>query len=183
MAIFLSIIRGINVGGKNTIKMADLRNLYEELGLKNVITYIQSGNVIFQSKPDKQLVSKIEEKLFDLYKLKASVIIRSTQQIRKVIKNNPFINETKMNPANSYVIFLNKKPDNRRIAEFKNHDYGPEKYFIAGNEIYLYCHNGYGRTKLNNNYFENKLNVTATARNWNTIIELYRLLSESKLLV
>jgi uncharacterized protein (DUF1697 family) len=177
MSTFLSMLRGINVGGRNQIKMADLKVLYEELDLTNVTTYIQSGNVIFNSKAEKQLALKIKNKIYERYKFEVPVIIRTPEQLKKVIDGNPFTKETKISADNQYIVFLDKEPDMERINKLKSESYEPEKYLILGKEIYLYCHNGYGKTKLTNNYFENKFSVAATTRNWRTVNELYKIIN------
>jgi uncharacterized protein (DUF1697 family) len=173
METYLSLLRGINIGGNNKINMADLCLLYEELSFRNITSYIQSGNVIFDAKSDEKLALKIENKIAKKFKLNITVVIRNMEQIRKVIEENPFSDNE--NPRNRYVLFLNQKPDEEKKEKLSDINFEPEKYFITNNEIYVYCANGYGKAKLTSNFFESKLNIRATARSWRTVNELYKL--------
>lgn len=166
--VYLSLLRGINVGGKK-VPMAGLRVVYDELGFKKVTTYIQSGNVIFESKlAPETATKKIEKKLSEGFGFNISVIIRSEKELSAVIKNNPFIKEKNVVEEKIYVIFLAEQPDNDLIKKLTEGDFGPERFVIDDKTIYLYCPVGYGEAKLNNNFFEKKLKVVATTRNWRT---------------
>jgi uncharacterized protein (DUF1697 family) len=166
--VFLSLLRGVNVGGKK-VPMADLRNLYEELGFKNVTTYIQSGNVIFESKTAAGATSKkIEKKIFETFGFSISVIIRTKEELVSIISKNPFLKEKNIAEEKLYVIFLAETPDPELTKKAIEADYGPERFVIKEKTIYLYCPVGYGEAKLNNNFFEKKLKVAATTRNWRT---------------
>ena len=96
LTTFLSILRGINVGGQKKIQMADLKLLYEELGFKNITTYIQSGNVIFQSKSDKNLSKRIEQQIFKRYGFTVPVIMRTLDELRTLLDENPFLKEKRI---------------------------------------------------------------------------------------
>lgn len=175
METYISILRGINVSGQKKIKMADLKALYEELKFKDVITYIQSGNVIF--KVDKkisctELSGKIEKKIYENYQFDVPVIIRTIAEMKKVLSGNPFQKQKGIDFERLYVTFLADEPKKVELEKVEKLDFTPEKFNIIGKEVYLYCPNGYGRTKLNNNFFENKLKVVATTRNWNTVNKL-----------
>jgi uncharacterized protein (DUF1697 family) len=166
--IFLSLLRGINVGGRK-VPMADLRLLYAELGFKNITTYIQSGNVISESKTAGfALEKKIEKKLKGKFGFDVSVITRTKEELNAIIKNNPFIKEKNIALEKLYVIFLNEIPDPVLKKNLIESDLGPERFVIIDKTIYLYCPVGYGEAKLNNNFFEKKLKVIATTRNWKT---------------
>lgn len=180
METYLSLLRGINIGGNNKISMLDLQKIYEDLGFQNIMTYIQSGNVIFNAIPDKNMVSRIESKITADLKLNITVIIRQLKQIKTTIEENPFVNETAEYPKKMCVLFLNQKPEIDKIDKLRSMNFESEKYLITDNEIYLYCENGFGRAKLNTNYFESKLDIRATARNWKTITKLYELLLNNK---
>lgn len=177
MGNYLSILRGINVSGQKQIKMNDLKNCYEELGFKNVQTYIQSGNVIFQSssKDRKKLTNEIKEKIFEVYKFNVPVLILDNRKLESVISNNPF-DINKIDSSKLYLTFLFTQPDNKLIREISEIDPGTEQYKIEGDVIYFYCPDGYGRTKFNNNFFEKKLKVEATTRNWKTSTKLLNML-------
>jgi uncharacterized protein (DUF1697 family) len=178
MATYISILRGINVGGKNRIQMDGLKALYENLKFTNVLTYIQSGNIIFEtdSNPATKYFSKlIEEAIYEHYKFNVSVIIRSLEEMTNVIKANPFIAEHSINIEKLHVTFLSEKPESTLVSNVKSLMFLLDRFKIVEKEIYLYCPNGYGTTKLNNNFFESKLKVTATTRNWNTVNKLVEL--------
>lgn len=178
MDTYITILRGINVSGQKKIKMADLQELFESLGFQNVRTYIQSGNVIFRSKESPQnMVKLIEEKIMDVYGWEVPVIIRNSEELKKISKSNPFIKKGK-DEDRLYVTFLGVKPAAENLKNLDGVDYSPEKYILEGTNIYFYAPNGYGRAKMNNNFFENKLKVKATTRNWKTVNKLVKLAEE-----
>jgi len=167
-------LRGINVSGKNSIKMDSLVASFKELGFENVKSYIQSGNLVFHStiKDSEKIKSMIENNIKSAFSLDVSVIIRTKAEIEQVIKNNPFLKDKKVEIDRLYVTFLSDIPDNNILATLNLSKNEGEEYHIIGKEVYLYCPNGYGRTKLNNNLFESKLKLKATTRNWNTVNKL-----------
>ncbi len=178
MKTYISILRGINVSGSNKIKMNDLKLLYEELEFSNVVTYIQSGNVIFKSSKnlsDTNLSNKIEHAILNKFKLNVPVIIRSIDELENVIMANPFIKQNDIITEKLHVTFLSEKPRQPELEKIKSLDYSPDKFVIKEKEIYIYCPNGYGNTRLTNNFFENKLKVKATTRNWRTANKLLEL--------
>jgi uncharacterized protein (DUF1697 family) len=178
MQTFISILRGINVSGQKKILMADLKVLYENLKFKDVRTYIQSGNVIFKSKEplsDIEFEKKIEDQIFKKYDFHVPVIIRSEDEIRKIIAANPFLKEKNIDPKKLHVTFLSNIPDKENVESIEKMDFSPDKFMISGKEVYLYVPNGYGETKISNTFFEKKLKVKATTRNWNTVNKLSEL--------
>ena len=180
MKTAISMLRGINVSGQKKILMKDLKTLYEGLGLKNVITYVQSGNVIFDYDKIKiaSISKKIEDKIFENYHFNVSVINKSVVEMESVIKNNPFVKQKGIDLTRLYVSFLYETPVQTNIDKIKDIISGDDKFIISGDEVYLYCPVSYGNSKLSNNFFENKLKVTATTRNWKTVNELLRLATE-----
>ena len=172
MKTFLSILRGINVGGHKKVQMMDLKILYEEMNFKNVTTFIQSGNVIFKNKDVKNLSKRIEQKIFERYNFNVPVIIRTTEEMQNIVSGNPFLKEKGIDANKLYVVYLAENPSQENIDKIEKNNYEPDRFYISGQEIYLYCTNGYGRTILTNNFFENKLRVSATTRNWRTSNEL-----------
>lgn len=176
MALFLSILRGINVSGQKMIRMPDLKALYEDLGFKNVTTYIQSGNVIFENSHSKNLSEQIDKKIFEKYNFNVPVIIRTADEILEVIKGNSFLKEKNIEPDKLHVTFLEKEPTPEHLTKIKDLNYESDRFYISGKTIYLHCPNGYGKTKLTNTFFENKLKVTATTRNWKTTNEILRIM-------
>lgn len=177
MKTCISMLRGINVSGQKKIRMADLKKLYEELKLKEVITYIQSGNVIFKTaekNTDEKIAALIEKAIQKKYGFEVPVIVRSAAEMNDAIKNNPFI-KNKNEPERIYISFLSEIPSEDLVAAIQKTDFSPERFMISGKEIYLHVPNGYGNSKLSNNFFEKKLNVKATTRNWNTVNKLAEL--------
>jgi uncharacterized protein (DUF1697 family) len=176
MKTFLSILRGINVSGQKKISMAELKILYEELGFKNSTTYIQSGNVVFKNKNAIGLSKRIEQKVFEKYNFQVPVIIRTLDEMEEVIKKNPFLTEKNIDLTKLHVTYLAEAPKPEDIDKIKKYNYEPDVFCIAGKEVFLHCPNGYGNSKLTNNFFENKLKVTATTRNWRTTTELLKIM-------
>ena len=178
MKIFISILRGINVSGQNRILMTDLKILYERLTFEDVTTYIQSGNVIFKTAlelSNQELAKKIEQAIYDKYNFVVPVIIRSLEEIKDIISSNPFIEEGDINTEKLHVTFLAEKPNETYLQSINNVDYPPDKLIIKNKEVFLYCPGSYGETKLSNKFFENKLRVSATTRNWKTINKLFEI--------
>lgn len=175
---YLSILRGINVSGQKKIVMKDLKILYEALKYKNVQTYIQSGNVIFETNSSKNLAEKIEQKIADTYQFQVPVMIRTTEEMTALIKNNPFLKDKSIDQKSIYVTFLAELPKTEDIAKMNEINCEVEKIFISSKEIYVYCPAGYGNAKFNNNFIERKLKITATTRNWKTVNELFTLMKD-----
>ena len=174
MKTYISMIRGINVSGQKKIKMNELKLLYESLNFQNVVTYIQSGNIIFeQTDSEYSVLSKnIEEKILGAFGFNVTVFIRTVNDLKKIFKNNPFLKKREEDINKLHVTFLSHKPSQSLTGEIDILKYKPDEFQFNENEIYLFCPNGYGRTKLSNNFFERKLKVSATTRNWKTINKL-----------
>jgi uncharacterized protein (DUF1697 family) len=178
MKTCISILRGINVSGHKKILMSDLKALYEEIKFKEVLTYIQSGNVIFKSDDklsDSEIGKKIEKKIYEKYKFDVPVIVRTVTEIGNAISNNPFLKEKGIDHEKLHITFLAERPAKIKSDALMNIDYSPDKFFIIDREVFLYCPNGYGNTKLSNNFFESKLKVGATTRNWKTVNKIFEL--------
>lgn len=173
---YISLLRGINVGGK-VLKMDKLKSIYESLGLDDVKTYIQSGNVFFNTPIDDVIQLKISIK--DAIKagsgLDVSVIIIEPDELKYIFDNNPLIKSGLGDTSVMHVTLLSDKPDEANINKINPAQYEPDRFIIIGKVVYLSCPNGYGRTKLTNNFFEAKLKVKATTRNWNTMNKLYEI--------
>jgi uncharacterized protein (DUF1697 family) len=175
MQTFISILRGINVSGQKKILMADLKALYEGLQFKEVTTYIQSGNVIFKSDSklsDAALAQKIEAAILKKYSFSVPIIVRNISQLENIISANPFLKEKNTDVEKLHVTFLSAVPGEAATDAIKSLNYPPDQFSIAGQEVFLYTPGGYGETKLSNKFFENKLKVTATTRNWKTVNKL-----------
>jgi uncharacterized protein (DUF1697 family) len=170
MSVFITFLRGVNMAGHCTIKMTDLLSLYKKLGYQDAITYIQSGNVVFSS-PDsaETIAGRIEKAILKEFGHTVPAMVRTIGEVEKITVKNPFLSEKDYDPAKSAVIFLYDEPDQGQLAKVADIDYPPDKFKIIGKEIFIYCPNGFGKTKLYTNFFENKMKVTGTARNWKTI--------------
>ncbi|MGN6530213.1 MAG: DUF1697 domain-containing protein [Ginsengibacter sp.] len=175
MQTFISILRGINVSGQKKILMADLKALYENLNFTDVATYIQSGNVIFKSKEkfsDEKLARKIEDAIFKNFAFEVPVIIRSKDEMKKIISENPFLKEKNIDEKKLHVTFLSEIPSKENAVKIQSIDFSPDRFIIRNKEIYLSIPGSYGETKISNAFFEKKLKVKATTRNWNTVSKL-----------
>ena len=180
METYIAILRGINVSGQKKIKMADLKAHLEELNFKNVQTYIQSGNVIFEHETTspEDLENEIVKKIYEKYGFQVPTIIKIPSELKYVINNNPFRDDPNKETNRLYVTFLSDVPSSINLEKLETIDYSPEEYILDGKNIYFYSPNGYGNAKMNNNFFENKLKVAATTRNWNTVNKLIEIVNE-----
>ncbi|MBS1537410.1 MAG: DUF1697 domain-containing protein [Bacteroidetes bacterium] len=173
MKTYICILRGINVSGHNIVKMNELKTLAESLLFQNVQTYIQSGNIVFQSnnKFNNNLESEIKSKMLENFGLDIPVFVIAKDELELLILHNPFKNKN-VDSMKLHVTFLLTEPNvelKNRISEMT---FGGDEFVIHGKAIYLYCPNGYGKTKLSNSFFETKLKVITTTRNWKTVNQL-----------
>ncbi len=177
MKTYISILRGINVSGQKLIKMDALRELYENFGFNLVKTYIQSGNVMFGSEPAKpaQLADSISAAIQQKFGFDVPVLVLEREELKAVSERNNFILKRGEDIAKLHVTFLSAVPDKFIQESISPEGYLPDEFYIDGKAVYLFCPNGYGNTKLNNNFLEKKLKVRATTRNWKTVIELVKL--------
>ncbi|HNS43117.1 MAG TPA: DUF1697 domain-containing protein [Taishania sp.] len=177
MNTYIAILRGINVSGQKIIKMDALRQLFENSGFSNVRTYIQSGNVLFSSEQTntselEQLIATQIEKEFGF---QVPVLILTHLELQQIVENNPFLNDETKNPAFLHITFLASTPVEDAIDQLTIKKAEQEAFLLTQNALYLYCPNGYGNTKLTNNFIESKLKVQATTRNWKTTLELLKM--------
>jgi len=174
MNAYIALLRGINVSGSNLIRMDALKSSMESIGFRSVRTYIQSGNLVFdhQEMPNSELESLIGDMILNDFKCKVPVIVKSSIEIKSAITNNPFIFE-KMTAVNTlHITFLSGIPDSRLLTSILPLKEGTDEGFVSQDNIYLNCPQGYGRTKFTNTFFEKKLKVVATTRNWKTMLKL-----------
>ena len=174
MPIYISMLRGINVGAHNRIKMDALCSLYESLKLEAPQTYVQSGNVIFRTKEKntEKLATQIRQAIEKKLKCSPAVILRTTAEMKKAIAANPFSNRPDIVPGKLLLTFLATEPaaDAKSVFE-KFKDY-PEEIHLKGRELYIYFPNGAGKSKLPWSQVEKLLKVTGTARNWNSVTKM-----------
>lgn len=173
---YIALLKAINVSGK-TLKMKELTDVLNSQNFRNVRTYIQSGNVIFEDNivDTGKLATKIENIINKSFGISVNVIIRIEKELEEIVKNNPLIKATNNDLNRLHVTFLKNKPLPETIQALEILKDKNEKYEVIGKEVYLYCPNGYGRTKLNNANIEKKLKTIATTRNWKTTVILLEL--------
>jgi uncharacterized protein (DUF1697 family) len=182
MKTYIALLRGINVSGQKKILMTDLKKLFEELGYSDIVTYIQSGNVIFKtkaSKTDIKLAAEIEKAIAGKYGFDVPVIVRSHEELQKVVIQNPYAKDKNVDLEKVYVTYLLEEPSTEKLREIKLPVGIKDEFKAIGKEVFLYCPGGYGETKLSNNFFESKLKVKATTRNWKTTLKLLELASNA----
>ena len=178
MTRYVSLFRGINVGGHQTVPMNELKELHEALGLKDVVTYIQSGNVVFTSDDADlaQLPGQIEDGFAQKFGFHVNVMVRTSAELRDIIENNPFQNQPMKESKWVVVMFLATRPGSTALEDLQKTYVGPEEFYLVGQELYIYYPNGIGRSKLSNALIEKKLKTMGTGRNWNTILQLQKLM-------
>ncbi len=177
MTVYIALLRGINVGGKNIIKMADLKQVFESIGLCEVKTYIQSGNVLFKSDETEDILcNKIENEIEAVLGISTKVILRKSTELEQIILNCPFSNdeiteaETLSKVECLYVALLKHDPLKEKIECIDVYRSESDKYQVIGREVYLLFHHSIRNSKLANNL--HKLNVPTTVRNWKTLSKL-----------
>lgn len=182
MTAYVSLFRGINVGGNHQVSMADLKAMHESLGLQHVLSYIQSGNVVFHSAEADapQLQRHIEASFEQQFGFHSDVIVRTLAEFNEIVEKNPFQGQQNKEPKWVVVLFLAARPDATAQDNLRKAYDGPEEIFIVGQEMYVYYANGMGRSKLSGNFIERKLKTVGTARNWNTILRLLEMLQQGE---
>ena len=119
-----------------------------------------------------ELAKKIENAIFKKYNFEVPVIIRSLEALEKIVTQNPFLKNKDFNTEKLHVTFLSETPLPANVKNIKITDYSPDKFIVIESEVFLHCPESYGETKLSNNFFEKKLKVSATTRNWKTVNKL-----------
>jgi uncharacterized protein (DUF1697 family) len=179
MTRYVALLRGINVGGRKKLSMGDLRHALSALGYEDVETYLQSGNALF-SAPESDLdalARQIEEALKTQLDMDVKVLLRTPTDLAEVVEANPFPGAT-AEASKLHVAFLSATPDAGKVAELDPARFEPDELRVGERAVYLWYPNGAGRSKLTNDVLERKLGVTATSRNWNTVLKLLEKASE-----
>jgi len=172
---YAALLRAVNLGALNKVSMGDLRALFEALGYEDVATYVQSGNVVFKGRGDAaSLTRAIERRIERELGLPIAVILRSKTQLARIASNNPFVRH-ETDPTRLHVTFLTDTPPRPAARELHAGDFAPDALHVKGKEVYLHTPRGYGRTKLSGAFFEKRLGVVATTRNWRTVTKLAEL--------
>jgi uncharacterized protein (DUF1697 family) len=177
MPIYISMLRGINVGGHKTIKMDKLRKSLEALGFEQVKTYIQSGNAVFKAAKSSPTVlsRRIEERILRDFGFSVSVISRTADEMANAIKNNPFLSETGIDPEKLHIAFLSGSPAPSALSKLATLTLKPDQSRCLGSEVYLYFPNGVSGSSLWKHPLDGVLSVGATTRNWKTVNSLHQM--------
>ncbi|HDZ15549.1 hypothetical protein LCGC14_1378550 [marine sediment metagenome] len=182
MQTYIALLRGINVSGQKKIPMAELKTMMEGLGLQNVTTYIQSGNVVFTSEEQYNTISYLEEKIKkqiqETFAFEVPVLLKSKTSFEEIIRSNPYNDSEAIANKLVYFVLLQKIPEKEKVAAFQKEVYDNEDFLVKSECVYLLCRNGYGRAKLNNNRVERKLKVEATTRNYGTMMKLWEMATD-----
>ena len=175
MIEYVAILRGINVGGKRKVLMKDLKELVEQLGGKRVRTYIQSGNVVFNSPISScsHLEELLSEAIVKHYGFEVPVIIRTSREWKLLIKVIPFDNEIL---DQIHVTFLKALPTEKDLAVISKYDSFPDTFVIQNKQVYIQCVGSYHKTKLGNAFFEKKLKVPCSTRSMKTVLKIAEML-------
>lgn len=182
MPIYISMLRGINVGGHKRVKMDQLRKSFEALGFEQVQTHIQSGNVVFKAAKSSPaaLSKKIEEKIIKDFGFSVSVITRTADELRKMVANNPFLKEPGIDPEKLHVMFLSEAPAPAALKELTAVTVAPDQCHCSDQEIYFYLPNGVSKSVLWNSPVDRILAVVTTTRNWRTVNSLHQMCQGSR---
>jgi uncharacterized protein (DUF1697 family) len=176
---YVALLRGINVSGKNKIKMAELKEHLTEWGLIDVQTYIQSGNLVFRSSEQdpSALVTSIQNGIQQTYGYDVDVKVFSAPDFLQACQESPYASKKGIDIAHLHLTFLEAAPTSQQLESLQTRAKGEEAFEVKGNRIYLYCPHGYGRTKLSNNDIERVCKQSATTRNWKTMMQLQEMLT------
>jgi uncharacterized protein (DUF1697 family) len=180
MPVFIAMLRGINIGPHKRMKMEKLRASCQALGFDKVQTFIQSGNVVFQAaQMSSPVVSKkLEARIVTDFGFSADVIARTQDEMKKIVKNNPFLKDPSLDPAKFHVVFLSEKPQAAALKRLETLTLAPDKLRHSGKEIYFYFPNGVSGSSVWKHPLDRVLSVTSTMRNWNTVNSLYEMAAQ-----
>jgi uncharacterized protein (DUF1697 family) len=182
-AAHVALLRGINVGGKNKVPMADLSEVFEEAGCTSVRTYIQSGNVVFEAPRGGagKLAAALAARIARRFGFEVPVVLRTADELEQVVRGNPFLEGGTAAEA-LHVAFLADRPTPAGVARLDAGRSPPDSFRVVGSEIYLHLPNGVARSKLTNAYFDSRLSTTTTVRNWRTVLKLLEVAGAAALL-
>jgi len=171
MPTHIAMLRGINVSGQKIIRMEALRTSFEAMGFSRVRTYVQSGNVVFDAGKETvgNLQDKIEKQIASVFGFAVPVLLKSSTEMECIVRDNPFPKKSGIDDSKLHVTFLSKSAPEMTTEILAALAANQEQFHINNREIYLYCPNGYGTTKLSNGTIEKKLGVIATTRNWKSV--------------
>jgi uncharacterized protein (DUF1697 family) len=178
MPRYVGLLRGLNLGGKHRLSMQELGRIFTEAACTNVVTYIQSGNVVFETTPgrSKKLPELIPSMVQEQFGITTPLVIRSAPEMQEILGTNPFRNDS-VEASRLHVYFLSATPTPASVEKLDANRSPGDHFAVVGKEIFLDLSNGMGRSKLTNAYFDSKLSVISTARNWQTVQKLAALAS------
>ncbi len=179
MPLYIALLRGINVGGRNMLSMSDLKNLLTALHFTHPRSLLQSGNLLFETASKQKipaLEQQLETEIATRFNVPADVILRTAPEFHKILANNPFPKEAQIDPSHLVVTFFKKAPSPERLQTLRHLIQGREKISSNARELYITYPDGIGTSKLTNTLIEKSLTLRATARNWNTLQKLAALL-------
>lgn len=180
MKTYIAILRGVNVSGKTMIKMVELTKSMEAAGYQSVKTYIQSGNIVFKTDQakEKNIAQDISALILKDFDATVPTLVITGDYLKSVIANNSFTTREGIDLKKLHITFLADIPEKERVSAIDSQKYLPDEFMITEKVIYLFCPNGYGTTKLSNNFFESKFKLFATTRNWATVNKLANMADE-----
>jgi uncharacterized protein (DUF1697 family) len=170
---YVALLRGINLGSRNRIAMGPLRELVESLGYTDVKTHLQSGNVVFSGKrkAPTTVARDVERAIEGEFGLAVGVVVRTADELAEVVGKNP-MGDREKDPAKLVVTFLSAAPAAGKVKAIDAERFAPDEFQVVGREIYQWLPRGVHPSKLTNDFWQQQLGVTATARNWNTVTKL-----------
>ena len=173
-SLHVALLRGINVGGRNMIAMAKLREMLADLGFTGVRTLLQSGNVVFDGsrRADAELERLLETETAARLGVSANYMVRSAGEWARIVARNPFEDMAKNDPSHLVVMCLKSAADAKKVTALQTAIEGPERIHGDGKKLYIAYPAGIGRSKLTGTLIERKLGTRGTARNWNTVLKL-----------
>jgi uncharacterized protein (DUF1697 family) len=173
----VALLRGINLGARNRVAMADLRELVQGLGYEDVKTLLQSGNVAYTTGEAAATAGrKIADAVRSELGVDAGVVVRTKPQLAAVLKRDA-LGDVATDPKRYLVMFLADKAPAKALADVDPEAYAPERFAVHGREIYIWYPNGVQRAKLSHAFWEKRIGGTGTARNWSTVEKLLELAS------
>jgi uncharacterized protein (DUF1697 family) len=176
MPRYVALLRSVNIGGYGRIKMNDLRESFDALGYDDVLTYIQSGNVLFStsSRSEKAIVDAIEGQLAEDFGDSPAVLLRTVTELRRIGGASPYA-KAGADPARHHVTFLATAPSKAVLKALQLPPSGKDELVVDGREVYVHTPNGYAETKYTGTFLERRLGVVSTTRNWNSVTNLCEL--------
>jgi len=174
---YFALLRGINVGGHNKVKMADLRDALTASGLENVKTYIQSGNIYLESSLNtaQDVAKAIQQVIQENFDLNIKVVVKTPTEIAQATKKIPQEILESLPHNKVFLMFLDESPEENAISNFLSRDYSPDWLSVSKNIVCFACPDGISKSKLNNNWIERQLRVRGTTRNYKTLLKMLSL--------